>query len=149
MAVWQVQEAKTRLSEVIEDVTAKAPNLLPGTGRNEPSFFPSRTTGPSPLTNPISGSICWVDRRSTGLKYLAVAIKGGRSRCEWAAAISLDTNILSETRKKQANERVCPFCPPPNRPHFLSVCFRSGELRKGVLSKFDPTQMRPSGSGPG
>ena len=31
MAVWQVQEAKTRLSEVIEEANSKGRNSLPGT----------------------------------------------------------------------------------------------------------------------
>jgi toxin FitB len=48
----------------------------------------------------------------------------------------LDTNILSETRKKQANERVISFLSAAEPSALFISVLSLGELRKGVALKF-------------
>ena len=45
MAVWQVQKAKTRLSEVIEEANTKGRRSSRVTARSGPSFCRLRSTG--------------------------------------------------------------------------------------------------------
>jgi predicted nucleic acid-binding protein len=53
----------------------------------------------------------------------------------------LDTNILSETRKKQADERVLAFLSNASPTALYLSCLSLGELKKGVALKMksDPS----------
>ena len=56
----------------------------------------------------------------------------------------LDTNILSETRKKQADERVLAFLSNANPTALYLSCLSLGELKKGVALKMksDPSSAK-------
>jgi hypothetical protein len=59
----------------------------------------------------------------------------------------LDTNILSETRKKQPDQRVLAFLSRTNATALYLSCLSLGELRKGVAlkSKTDPLAAKTLG----
>ena len=58
-----------------------------------------------------------------------------------AAGYLLDTNVVSETRKRRADERVIGFLAATESARLFLSALTLGELRKGVAAKFaeDPS----------
>ena len=58
-----------------------------------------------------------------------------------AAGYLLDTNVVSETRKRRADERVISFLAATESARLFLSALTLGELRKGVVAKFaeDPS----------
>ena len=109
MASWQVQEAKSRFSEVIERARTEGPQTITRHGAERAVVISIEDYHALSRTSRTSRLICWVVPRSTILRLSVTATPAVQSSCERNGWLSLDTNVISETRKIRADAGVMAF----------------------------------------
>ncbi len=136
MAIWQVQEAKTRLSEVIEEASQKGPQIITRHGAERAVIlsiadYRALTAHKPNLKEYLLGGpkvdrfeIAEVARYRPGDRFV-------NGRIEYL----LDTNVLSETRKRKADAGVISFLENAEAAALYISVLTLGELRKGVAAK--------------
>ena len=136
MRTWQVQDAKTRLSEVIERARSEGPQSITRHGKERAvvlsiedyrSLVAQRPDFKSYLLGGPKVDDFSVERDpSSGRDDRPLIGTGG---------YLLDTNVISETRKSRADVGVIAFLSAANSAGLYLSVLTLGELRKGVAAK--------------
>ena len=128
MASWQLQQAKTRLSEVIEEAHTRGPQII------------TRHGAERAVVLSIGDYRALVAHKPDLKEYLLGGPKVDSFDIEpdrdmGRLAYLLDTNVLSETRKKKADAGVISFLEAADSSSLFISVLTLGELRKGVAAK--------------